>query len=522
MRNYLHNIKELSWSCFLWLPLLFGTSTPILAATFDENINSLFEPASKVVSSIIFFSLPVLGVQLPIIVLWLALGAVFATLYFNFINLRGVGHAIKLLRGDYSHPDDEGEVSHFQALATAVSGTVGIGNIGGVAFAVSLGGPGVVFWMVVAGFLAMSLKFVECTLGTYYRRQNSDRSVSGGPMFYLKQGLADRGFPNLGRFLGAFYAIGIIVGCLGIGNMFQSQQAVIQLVNITGGSDVSWFADKSWILGSLMATMIGLVIIGGIKSIARVTEKVVPFMAILYCTMALVVIAMNAEALPYAITAIFRGAFTAEGAAGGALGAFIIGFQRAVFSNEAGLGSAAIAHSAVRTLHPITEGYVALIEPFIDTIIICTLTGLVIVTTLFYDPAFTTDIGGIEMTSDAFARNVSWLPIPLAIAGWLFAFSTALAWSYYGLKGWCYLFGESRWRGHLFKLVFCLFTVIGSMTQLKSLISFSDALIFLIGVPNIIGIYVLAPIVKRELRFYRVMLRSGEIVDYREQRALSK
>ncbi|SHE44635.1 alanine or glycine:cation symporter, AGCS family [Modicisalibacter ilicicola DSM 19980] len=500
--------------------LLLGETALVQAAPLEQGVETLFGPVSSVVSSVIFFSLPVLGVQLPIVVLWLAFAAVFTTLYFNFINLRGFGHALKLLRGDYSHPDDEGEVSHFQALATAVSGTVGIGNIGGVAFAVSLGGPGVVFWMVVAGFLAMSLKFVECTLATYYRRYNTDRSVSGGPMFYLRQGLGEHGFPALGRFLGAFYAIGVIVGCLGIGNMFQSQQAVIQLVNVTGGAENSWFADRSWLLGVIMAGMIGLVILGGIKTIARVTEKVVPFMAILYCLMALLVIAMNADALPYAVTAIFRGAFTAEGAAGGALGACIIGFQRAVFSNEAGLGSAAIAHSAVRTLHPVTEGFVALVEPFVDTVVICTLTGLVIVTTLFYDPAFTAGLGGIEMTSDAFARNVSWLPIPLAVAAWLFAFSTALAWSYYGLKGWCYLFGESRWGGNLFKLLFCLFTVIGSMVQLESLISFSDALIFLIGVPNVVGIYVLAPIVKRELRYYRVMLRSGEVVNYREQKEL--
>ena len=270
------------------------------------------------------------------------------------------------MRGDYSNPAHPGEVSHFQALATAVSGTVGVGNIGGVAVAISIGGPGATFWMILAGLLGMSTKFVECALGTIYRREHSDGSVSGGPMYYLERGLKEKGLKRLGSFMAKFYAIGIVISCLGIGNMFQSNQAYVQFVNVTGGTNGSWFHDKGWLFGLIIALAVGIVIIGGIKSIARVTEKLVPFMAILYVLSALTIITMNYEALPSAFLAIFNGAFSPEALSGSALGVMIVGFQRAVFSNEAGIGSAAIAHSAVRTAEPITEGYVALLEPFID------------------------------------------------------------------------------------------------------------------------------------------------------------
>ncbi|SDL96466.1 alanine or glycine:cation symporter, AGCS family [Modicisalibacter muralis] len=516
--RFLHRSRVALRTLLALLPLGMASTAH---AGIDQSVEALVAPIADTVSSLIFFSVPLFGTELPLVVLWLVAGAVFSTLYFNFINVRGLRHALKLVRGDYACPKAKGEVSHFQALATAVSGTVGIGNIGGVAIAVSLGGPGVLFWMVLAGFLGMSTKFVECTLATHYRRQNADGSVSGGPMFYLNRGLAERGLPRLGRFMGGFYAVGIVIGCLGIGNMFQSNQAFVQFVNVTGGPEGSWFADKGWLFGLAMAALIGLVILGGIKSIARVTEKIVPFMAVLYCSMALLVIGMNAEAIPFAISAIFHGAFTPEGVAGGALGAIIIGFQRAVFSNEAGIGSAAIAHSAVRTRHPVTEGYVSLLEPFIDTIVICSLTGLVIVTTLYYEPGFAQGVGGIEMTSHAFERNVAWLPIPLSVAALLFAFSTAISWSYYGLKGWSYLFGESQLGRGLFKLLFCSFIVIGAMIQLRSMLSLSDALVFVICVPNILGIYLLAPVVKRELKRYHAKLRDGEIVDHREHREAS-
>jgi AGCS family alanine or glycine:cation symporter len=468
----------------------------------DEFINQSVQPLSSLVSSIVFFSVPILGVNVPLVVMWLVFAAFYFTFYFRFLNFRGFGHAIKLVTGRYSSDRDPGEISHFQALATAVSGTVGIGNIGGVAVAISVGGPGATFWLIIAGLLGMSTKFIECTLGTLYRHINDDGSVSGGPMYYLEKGFAERSMPGFGKFIGRFYAVGIVIGCLGIGNMFQSNQAYVQFVNVTGGSNGSWFADKGWLFGIALALLVGIVIIGGIKSIARVTSKVVPFMAVLYCSSALVIIAMNYEALPYAFQAIISGAFSPEGISGGAIGVMIIGFQRAVFSNEAGIGSAAIAHSAVQTKLPVTEGFVSLLEPFIDTVVICTLTALVIVTTFYYEPGFNQGLGGIEMTSAAFARNISWSPYLIAVAGMLFAFSTMIAWAYYGLKGWTYLVGENRWASNSFKLVFCGFVALGCSIQLDAILDFSDAMVFLICIPNIIGLYILAPVVRRELVNY--------------------
>ncbi len=478
------------------------TSGACASQGIDEFINNSVQPITTVFSSIVFFSVPLLGVDVPLVVVWLIFAAAFFTVYFRFLNVRGFAHAIRLVRGDYADPDHPGEVSHFQALSTAVSGTVGIGNIGGVAVAISIGGPGATFWMIVAGVLGMSTKFIECTLGTMYRRENEDGSVSGGPMYYLEHGFAARGMNKFGKAIGTFYAVGIVIGCLGIGNMFQSNQAFQQFVSVTGGAEGSWFADKGWLFGTLLGILVGAVILGGIKSIARVTSKVVPFMAVFYCTSAIIIIGMNSEAIPFAINAIISGAFSAEGMSGGAIGVMIVGFQRAVFSNEAGIGSAPIAHSAVRTDEPVTEGYVSLLEPFIDTVVICTMTALVIVTTFYYDPGFNEGLDGITMTSAAFERNISWSPYLIAIAGMLFAFSTMIAWAYYGLKGWTYLVGEGHWASAGFKLVFCLFVALGCSIQLGAVLEFSDAMIFLICVPNIIGLYMLAPVVRRELLRY--------------------
>ncbi len=480
-------------------------------AGIDEAINDITKPLAEVIVQIVFFKIPVFGAQLPLVVLWLVIGAVFFTIYMGFVNIRGFKHAIELVRGDYSDPNSKGEVSHFQALATAVSGTVGIGNIGGVAVAVTIGGPGATFWLIVAGFLGMSTKFVECTLGVKYRTENPDGSVSGGPMYYLSKGFADRGMPGFGSFMGTFYAIGIFIGALGIGNMFQSNQAYVQLNNVAGGS----LDGYGWLVGLIMAAIVFSVIIGGIKSIARVTEKIVPFMAIFYCVFALIVIFMNFSAIPEAVANIFSGAMTGEGVKGGAIGALIIGFQRAVFSNEAGIGSASIAHSAVRTNEPVTEGYVSLLEPFIDTIIICTITALVIGTSQVADPNFAGNAKGIAMTSAAFERQLSWFPIPLAFAGVLFAFSTMISWSYYGLKGWTYLFGESNFGQTIYKLIFCAFVALGCIVQLGPILDISDALVFLICVPNILGLYFLAPIVRREMISYFARVKSGEIKKYK-------
>ncbi len=466
----------------------------------DATIDACVRPAAEALSALVFFKISIAGAELPLVVLWLAGGAVYFTLRFRFINIRGIAHALKLLRTPL-RAEGAGEVSHFQALSTALSGTVGIGNIGGVAVAVSLGGPGAAFWMVVAGLLGMSTKFVECSLGVIYRRENEDGSVSGGPMYYLERGLAERGLPRLGRSLGIFYAVGIIIGCFGIGNMFQSNQAFVQIVGVTGGAE-SWLADKGWLVGGVIAAVVGVVVIGGIRSIAGVAARLVPFMAALYLVGALFMLVMNREALPWAFAAMFEGAFTSAGVGGGALGAMIVGFQRAVFSNEAGIGSATIAHSAVKTSQPMTEGFVSLLEPLIDTVVICHATALVIITTSYFEPALGSGLGGIEMTSAAFERNLSWAPYPLSIAATLFAFSTMISWSYYGLKGWSYLFGEGRRTGAIFKVIFCFFVALGCTLKLESILDFSDALVFLICVPNVFGLYVLTPVVARHLKAY--------------------
>lgn len=499
---------------FLTLLALLVTSMPALAESLDARVDEAVGPFKEWLVSVVFYTVPVFGADLPLVVLWLVVGATFFTFYLGFINIRGFKHAIEIARGDYADPSHPGEVSHFQALATAVSGTVGIGNIGGVAIAVTVGGAGATFWLIVAGFLGMSTKFVECTLGVKYRYSHDDGSVSGGPMYYLEKGFEERGMKGFGKVMGVIYAVGILLGALGIGNMFQSNQAFEQFVTVTGGVEGSWFADKGWFFGLIMASIVGLVIIGGIKSIARVTEKVVPFMAVFYCIFAAIVIAMNFPFIPAAIANVFHGAFTGEGVAGGALGALIIGFQRAVFSNEAGIGSASIAHAAVKTDEPITEGLVSLLEPFIDTIVICTLTALVIGTSAAANPDFAEGAKGIVMTSKAFEAQISWFPVPLAIAAMLFAFSTMIAWSYYGLKGWTYLFGHNPVGDKIYMLAFCFFIVVGAMLNMGAIIDISDALVFLICVPNILGLYFLAPIVKKEMKSYMARIASGEIKKY--------
>jgi len=478
------------------------SSNIILSKGIDAWINDLVQPVTDILSSFIFFSVPVMGTDLPLIVLWLIFAATFFTFYLGFINLRGFKHAVDIVRGKFSDPKHTGEITHFQALTAAVSGTVGIGNIAAVAVTVSIGGPGAIFWVIMAGFLGMTTKFVECTLGVKYRTLNPDGTVSGGPMYYLRDGLAAKGMAKFGKFLGLFFAASIVIGCLGIGNMFQSNQAYVQLLEVTGGQTHSPLAGYGWAVGLAMAVLVALIIIGGIKSIARITAKLVPFMIILYIIGALMVIAMNAAQLPSAIAAIMTGAFSMQGAAGGMLGVMIIGFQRAVFSNEAGLGSAAIAHSAVKTDSPLTEGFVALLEPFIDTVVVCTLTGLVLVTCFDTETIMNGSVKGIELTSAAFESKISWSPVPLSIAAFLFAFSTMLAWAYYGTKGWTYIFGEGKGKELTFSLIFCLFIIIGASVQLSAILDFADALIFVMAIPNLIGLYILAPEVKRDMKAY--------------------
>jgi AGCS family alanine or glycine:cation symporter len=475
----------------------------------DQRINDAVKPASDAVAGFIFTSFPVAGVDIPFVLVWLIVAATIFTFYFKFINLRAFKHGFQLVRGDYNDPHAAGEVTHFQALATALSGTVGLGNIAGVAVAVSLGGPGATFWMILAGLLGMSSKFTECTLGVKYRNEYEDGTVSGGPMYYLTKGLKERGFPRLGKVLAVLFAIFCIGGSFGGGNMFQANQSFSQLVNVTGG-DASWLADKGWLFGIVVATAVGMVIIGGIKGIARVTSKIVPFMAVTYVTAGLVIIFANLSSVPAAFLSIFNGAFTAEGIAGGVIGVLFQGFKRAAFSNEAGIGSAAIAHSAVQTNRPVTEGIVALYEPFVDTVVVCTITALVIIITGTWDPSVDPS-AGVQLTSRAFESAIGWFPWILTVAVVLFAFSTMISWSYYGLKCFTFLFGESKATDYTYKILFLFFVIVGSSMQLGAVIDFSDAMIFAMAFPNILGLYFLLPVVKQELNAYWDDYRHGRL-----------
>ncbi|MEM7219624.1 MAG: alanine/glycine:cation symporter family protein [Pseudomonadota bacterium] len=480
-----------------------------MANGIDSALDALMRPLADAVASFIFYAVPIAGAQVPLIVLWLIVGGLFFTIYLGGINLRGFTHALAVVRGRYTPADAPGEVSQFRALSAAVSGTVGVGNIAGVAVAISVGGPGATFWMIVAGLLGMSTKFAECTLAVKYREFSADGQVSGGPMYYLRRGLAERGRVGLGRGLAMFYALSMVVGCLGIGNMFQSNQAAAVIIDTSGGA-ASPLAGSAWLIGAALALAVGVVIVGGIRAIGAVTARLVPFMALLYVVCALAVLIANASALPGAFAAIFQGAFAPEGIAGGALGAMIIGFRRAVFSNEAGLGSASIAHSASRVAYPASEGYVGLLEPFIDTVVICTMTALVIITTV-YDPALAgAGVDGIELTARAFASFAGWLPLPLALCAVLFAFSTMLAWSYYGLKAFTYLVGERPALVLGFKLFFLACVVLGATVDLGAIVDLSDALVFVVAIPNLLGLYLLAPLVRAEIERYRGDVLSRE------------
>ncbi|WP_138933081.1 alanine/glycine:cation symporter family protein [Roseovarius arcticus] len=490
------------------------------AGSLDQKVNAAFATATGPFVNLIFAPFP--GTSFPWIVMWLVVGASIFTLYFGFVQFRFFGHAIKLVKGDYSDPNDAGEVSHFQALTTALSGTVGLGNIAGVAVAVGIGGPGATFWMILAGLLGMASKFTECTLAVKYRNEYPDGTVSGGPMYYMKKGFAELGLPG-GGFLAIVFSVFCILGALGGGNMFQANQAHAQIAGIVGDY-------PGWITGVVFAAVVFAVIVGGIKSIAQVTEKVVPFMGILYVGASLVIILMNYDQIGAAFGSIFAGAFTGLGVAGGLVGALIQGFKRAAFSNEAGVGSAAIAHAAVRTKEPITEGFVSLLEPLIDTVVICTMTALVITISgqLIVNPetglfvlneagtaiATVGDTSGVALTSAAFGSAISWFPYVLAVAVVLFAFSTMISWSYYGLKAWTYLFGEGKTSELTFKIIFCVFIVIGAAASLGPVIDFSDAAIFAMAVVNIFALYFLMKLVRRELNSYAGRLKSGEIKAY--------
>ena len=446
-------------------------------------------------------------IQLPIVVLWLVLGALFFTVRFQFINFRGFRHAIDCVRGRYSQPGETGDITHFQALSAALSATVGLGNIAGVAFAVGVGGPGAVFWMVVAGFLGMSSKFVECTLGQKYRVLRADGRVSGGPMHYLSDGLAEMGLGGLGRFLAVVFAVMCIGGSFGGGNMYQSNQAFAQVAK-TFAESAPWLGSDAGAVGFglLLALAVGTVIIGGIKRIGEVASVLVPVMCIIYVASGLLILAINAAAVPAAIGIVVREAFSFQAGLGGFVGVLIQGFRRAAFSNEAGVGSAAIAHSAARTDEPVREGLVALLEPFIDTIIVCAMTGAVIVVTGAHAHP---DAGtGIQMTSFAFATVFPWFPIVLSITAVAFAFSTMISWSYYGEQCWVQLFGLRSVL--LYKLIFLLFTWAGAIFAAEAVVEFGDLMILGMAFPNIAGILLLTGRVKKDLDDYMRRLAAGE------------
>ncbi|MCF8228553.1 MAG: alanine:cation symporter family protein [Bacteroidales bacterium] len=504
--------------------------------TFSQRIDHVFTPFVKVLGDVLFWDpFSAVGIYDPVvrdekgnpiidekgnkveaplklIVVWLIFGGLFFTIFMRFINIRAFRHAIQLIRGKYDKPGSGGEVSHFQALTTALSATVGLGNIAGVALAVSIGGPGATLWMMLAGFLGMSSKFVECTLGVKYRKIDKKGRVSGGAMYYLKNGLKKRKLAWLGYFLAATFAVLVIGGSFGGGNMLQANQAFEQFTSFfpAMAKHGAWY-------GLVLAFFVGLVIIGGIKSIARVTSRIVPFMALLYVLTALVIIFMNYDKTGEAFGLIFNGAFSADAMKGGFVGVLVWGFQRGAFSNEAGVGSASIAHSAARTSEPVSEGIVALLEPFVDTIVVCTMTALVIIFTGFYDD--TSGVEGVSLTSAAFGSVFSWFPYLLLIAVTLFAFSTLISWSYYGQKGFDYLFGG--WSEKLFgtrtvtdtiyRLLFLACIVIGSASSLRSVMDFSDMMVLCMAFPNIIGLLIMAPEVKKDLNLYWEKIRSGTI-----------
>jgi len=455
---------------------------------------------------------------IPFIVVWLVLGAIFFTVRMKFINVRGFKHSIELVQGKFDKPGDEGEVSHFQALATALSATVGLGNIAGVAIAITVGGPGATFWMIIAGLIGMTSKFVEVTLGVKYRTINEKGEVSGGPMHYLSKGLKNKNLGKFGLVLAFVYAILVIGASIGGGNMFQANQSFQQfelLIPIMEGQGV-WF-------GAVMAIFVGIVIIGGIQGIAKVTEKIVPFMALLYLVAALVIIAIDYKEIGHVFAMIFNGAFAPEALKGGVIGVLIVGFQRASFSNEAGIGSASIAHSAVKTDEPVSEGIVALLEPFIDTVVICTLTALVIIFTGYHDPAIAAGLDGAQLTSRAFGSVISWFPYVLVVAIMLFAFSSMISWSYYGLKGFDYLLGgviekltgKRTYTKYIYFTIFLFFTVVGAASSMTAVMDFSDMMILSMAFPNIIGLLILSPEVYKDLKSYLSRVKSGEIKKYK-------
>lgn len=542
---------------FLFISLIVITPSFALAGDgapedkgIDQIINESFKPVSDAITSVVFYSVPIGEKDVPIVLIVLLVGALFFTLYFKFPNIRLLGTAVRVVKGNYEDMDEhttdekesddnisvvdgdvldtikvehaagaDGEVTPFQALTAALSATVGLGNIAGVAIAIAVGGPGATFWMIIAGLIGMASKFVECTLGVKYRDIDADGTVHGGPMYYLSKGLKEKGMAGFGKFLAIFFAIMAVGGSFGGGNMFQANQAAAQFIKM---ADIEYGA-AGFIFGIVVAILVGIVIIGGIKKIGAVTEKVVPFMAVIYVGAALIIIGMNVSLVPEAFGMIFQGAFTPAAGLGGFLGVMIVGFQRAAFSNEAGVGSAAIAHSAVKTKYPASEGVVGLLEPFIDTVVICTMSALVIVIVNLKNGLFNygnldessnviinstnEHLSGVDLTSLAFDTAIPHFSYVLTVAVVLFAFSTMLSWSYYGLQAWKFLFGKGKTTDLVYKALFLIFVVVGASIGLDSVIAFSDAMIFAMVFPNVIGLLILSPKVREEVKKFKEAIK---------------
>ncbi|MEZ6014237.1 MAG: alanine/glycine:cation symporter family protein [Planctomycetota bacterium] len=496
---------------------------------WQASLNSVMAQVNGAIESVIFFPIPVpftsnfdakgaptstkfpifggetSKITIPFAVLWLVIGAIFFTIRAGFPQLRALGHAIQVVRGKYDDPKDTGDVTSFQALSAALSATVGLGNIGGVATAIAIGGPGATFWMIIAGFLGMASKFTECTLGQMYRQTRSDGSVMGGAMYYLSQGLADRGLPTLGKVLAVTFTILCIGGSFGGGNSYQVNASLAAI-----GETMPFLTNHGWVYGLVMVVAVGVVILGGIKRIADVASTIVPLMCVMYVLAALVIIVTHAADVPAAFGKIIEGAFAPTAIAGGAFGVLIQGFKRAAFSNEAGVGSAAIAHSAAKTPYPVREGIVSLLEPFIDTIVVCTMTALVIVITGAYtqEGAFAGKAGA-ALTSAAFGEKIGWFPYVLSVAVALFAFSTMISWSYYGERCWVWLFGDGT--SLAYRCIFLVFTFLGSVITAQAVIDFGDLMILGMAIPNVLGLYFLAGKVRAAFVDYWARLKTGEI-----------
>lgn len=503
-RIHLHH-RVLATVLFMFFSRLAVAAEPVSA---EMTLNDLFGVINGYLADVFFFDVMPGSSEMPFIVAWLVVGAVFLTIRMNFVNFRMFRHAYHIIRGKYASPDSQGEVTSFQALTTALSATVGLGNIAGVAIAIMIGGPGATFWMIVAGFLGMTSKFTEATLAQMYREVRPDGHIMGGAMEYLSRGLAEKGWSQTGKALAIFFCILTIGGSLGAGNAFQVSQSLTAVKQ-----QIPLLAEQPWIYGVVMATLVAVVIIGGIRRIAHTAEAIVPTMVTIYILACLWIILSNVALIPDAIGKIITEAFTPAAGVGGMIGVLIQGFKRAAFSSEAGIGSAAIAHATAKVAYPVRQGIVALMEPFIDTIVICTMTALVIIVTGVYNSPETAELvanrEGAGLTAVAFGSAISWFPIILSLSVVLFAYSTMISWSYYGERCWTFMFGESSTMAY--RIIFIIFVVLGSVTSASNILEFSDLLILAMALPNFIGLYLLHGKVRDALAVYISKLKSGEL-----------